>query len=614
MKSRATLLLQRDLYNIERAKLPGVSVRLVDSNLHSWRVLLCGLHPSPWTSAQLLLSIRFPESYDSDPPMVAFETIPFHPNVADATGRLSYALLDYWVPGTDMTTFLVAIQQLLCEPMLVDSCPANRDAARMARYDPDSYRQLVKDMATATHEVLARMAESAYTQPAPMHLLPQTAGDGQPSSSSMVVVATTTTTGVQQTPVATAAAATVRPRVRKVPFTEYLASWHQLATTVSGTAARVRLVSSPSTAHRGGSATKAVAAPVGADSPWSSNEQPPARTQYVGLPTGRTVRAVLPGARDPRDTLVATHARWAQQGGMAFCVDRREAERIVKLDHALRYGPNPPHSAPTLPDAVLGPGAKKVWLVPDLNASSSSTAHHPLQQQQQQQQQLQQQTRDAGAVLLELVGQPPPPLAAHSTAALLVPSGNSSNTPHSGPSRQQQQQQQHRGNHRRTSGMRSSNGQLISALASRSARNSGSGSGSGSGHHAHPPSASPSHVSEMRSALESAGTDHRGDSAGGIDHESEMGGDYDDSRTDATYSPLQPGFMSAPGSPTTKSLGGRLSRTAGKSSSYSSVSSSGSPERRDDIDNSMDEDEDEAEDLMQWAQGLDAAAPTVAIG
>ncbi|XP_069794439.1 ubiquitin-conjugating enzyme E2 U-like isoform X3 [Narcine bancroftii] len=161
MQSKTRLLLEREHICLQEARFFGISACPVKEDLLEWVATLQGLKDSLWEGAALQLSLKYTEDYNSVPPTVTFNTIPFHPNVDAITGKPCIDFLDNprkWEEHFSMTTILLAIQVMLSNPILEN--PVNVEAARMLRENPQQYREMVFKCVTASKQLKARQQTS----------------------------------------------------------------------------------------------------------------------------------------------------------------------------------------------------------------------------------------------------------------------------------------------------------------------------------------------------------------------------------------------------------------------------------------------------------------------
>jgi ubiquitin-protein ligase len=118
----------------------GINVSLVDdNNVHNWNIILDGPSgtpyavyilppvPSPTNTFQggkFKLLLVLPTEYPFKPPTISFKTRIYHPNITnDDKGSMCIGILkpDSWKPSSKILNVLVAVQDLLREPVPDDA-------------------------------------------------------------------------------------------------------------------------------------------------------------------------------------------------------------------------------------------------------------------------------------------------------------------------------------------------------------------------------------------------------------------------------------------------------------------------------------------------------------
>ncbi|XP_066548521.1 ubiquitin-conjugating enzyme E2 U-like isoform X2 [Amia ocellicauda] len=204
MRSRAQLLLEREYLELQKASLFGIVAEPTDDSLLEWVATIGGLKDSLWEGGVLQLSLHYSEGYNSVPPAVRFNTIPFHPNVDKDTGRPCLGFLyspDEWDPGLSVRSVLLALQVLLSNPVLEDA--VNVEAAEMLRRNPSLFRQAVLDCVRRS-----RRLQSGRSSPVEVLISPPPPG-GTPADS-----------GSER-----------GKSINRISFEEYLKTWSGIATT-----------------------------------------------------------------------------------------------------------------------------------------------------------------------------------------------------------------------------------------------------------------------------------------------------------------------------------------------------------------------------------------------
>ncbi|XP_019383995.1 PREDICTED: ubiquitin-conjugating enzyme E2 U isoform X1 [Gavialis gangeticus] len=153
MHSRAYVLLEREHQEWKEANVFGIFAAPINDNLLEWLAEVQGLKDSLWEGAVLQLTLKYSESYNSVPPSVSFNTIPFHPNgkghrrcclMDQHSGKPCIDFLDdpnKWNRKLTMCDILLTIQVMLSNPVLENA--VNMEAAEMLKNNLALYRQMV---------------------------------------------------------------------------------------------------------------------------------------------------------------------------------------------------------------------------------------------------------------------------------------------------------------------------------------------------------------------------------------------------------------------------------------------------------------------------------------
>jgi len=155
MASAAAKLLQNQFKKIQSEPVEGIAVELKDDNLYEWRVYIEGPKETFYDGGIFQLSMKFPNDYPMSPPIVAFTSDFWHPNVY-TDGKVCISILhppgvdemsgelpeERWLPTQTVTTILLSIISLLNAPNT--SSPANVDASVEWRKNPESYKERIR--------------------------------------------------------------------------------------------------------------------------------------------------------------------------------------------------------------------------------------------------------------------------------------------------------------------------------------------------------------------------------------------------------------------------------------------------------------------------------------
>ena len=120
MYSRAHLLIQEQINSLESD--PKILVnRLHSDNIFELIALIEGQKHSMWENGVFQVYLKFSENYNTEPPLVFFQTIPYHPNIDMISGKPSVDFLDNktkWRSDYTIHDILKYLQQLLAYPLL----------------------------------------------------------------------------------------------------------------------------------------------------------------------------------------------------------------------------------------------------------------------------------------------------------------------------------------------------------------------------------------------------------------------------------------------------------------------------------------------------------------
>ena len=105
--------LEKELVQIAKNPLPGISVGLKGDNIYEWEATIQGPPDTPYEGGKFILDMIFPENYPLTAPEVTFRTRIYHCNV-NSDGKLSLDILgSLWSPTFSPEKLLLSILSLL---------------------------------------------------------------------------------------------------------------------------------------------------------------------------------------------------------------------------------------------------------------------------------------------------------------------------------------------------------------------------------------------------------------------------------------------------------------------------------------------------------------------
>ncbi|KAG0438290.1 Ubiquitin-conjugating enzyme E2 G1 [Dictyocoela muelleri] len=151
--SRSRIFLQREFHRLQEKGNEHFSVGLSDDNYYVWDIIIFGPADTLYENGIFRAKMIFPVDYPEMPPTFKFISEMYHPNI-DKEGHVCISILhagddiygyentsERWMPVRNPESVIISIVSLLSSPNC-DS-PANIDAARDLRDNPDVYKQKV---------------------------------------------------------------------------------------------------------------------------------------------------------------------------------------------------------------------------------------------------------------------------------------------------------------------------------------------------------------------------------------------------------------------------------------------------------------------------------------
>lgn len=176
---------QKELKEIERDRLSGVTVKLNGSSLQRMVGCVEGPKDTPYDGGYFVVDIELDDQYPFLPPKMRFRTKVWHPNVSSANGAICLDILkDQWSPALTLKTALLSLQALLSSPEPDD--PQDAVVARQYITDRAAFTTQAKlwtenfavpgQLATPDDKV-NRIMEMGFTRAAAVSALEATGGE-----------------------------------------------------------------------------------------------------------------------------------------------------------------------------------------------------------------------------------------------------------------------------------------------------------------------------------------------------------------------------------------------------------------------------------------------------
>ncbi|KAL8581192.1 ubiquitin-conjugating enzyme E2 G1 [Nucella lapillus] len=154
-QNSGALLLRKQLAELSKSGTEGFSAGLIDDDdVYKWEVLIYGPPETLFEGGYFKAHLIFPKEYPNRPPKMKFVSEMWHPNI-DPEGNVCISILhepgddkygyeqasERWLPIHTVETILVSVISMLADPN--DESPANVDAAKMWREQPEDFKKRV---------------------------------------------------------------------------------------------------------------------------------------------------------------------------------------------------------------------------------------------------------------------------------------------------------------------------------------------------------------------------------------------------------------------------------------------------------------------------------------
>lgn len=137
--------ISREYAEIEQTPLEGVKILPIDQDMFKWNIELTGPRGSVYAGGTFKMLLTLPTNYPFKPPVVAFETKIYHPNVSnDDKGSMCLGILrsDNWKPSCKIAAVLAMARDLLSEPNADDAVETS--IAEQYKNDRGGYEKTAK--------------------------------------------------------------------------------------------------------------------------------------------------------------------------------------------------------------------------------------------------------------------------------------------------------------------------------------------------------------------------------------------------------------------------------------------------------------------------------------
>lgn len=151
------------LAEIKRKPIEGFSAGPQEDNMFKWDIMIMGPPGCAYEGGMFKATMDFPSDYPNMPPTLKITSEFWHPNV-HADGKVCISILhppgddphqyetaaERWRPIHTIESVLISVISMISSPN--PDSPANVDAAKMFRDDPDAYRKKCRRLVEKSQE------------------------------------------------------------------------------------------------------------------------------------------------------------------------------------------------------------------------------------------------------------------------------------------------------------------------------------------------------------------------------------------------------------------------------------------------------------------------------
>jgi len=133
----------KELLDLERNPIPGITARPKEEDIHSWTATIQGPENSPYAGGTFHLDIFFPPTFPFKAPRVKFITKVYHCNIAKSGSICLDLLKGEWSPVLTVNKLMLSIITLLTDPCPSD--PLVPEIARLYNSNREEHDRMAKE-------------------------------------------------------------------------------------------------------------------------------------------------------------------------------------------------------------------------------------------------------------------------------------------------------------------------------------------------------------------------------------------------------------------------------------------------------------------------------------
>jgi len=134
--------IQKELFDLKKDPPANCSAGPKGDDPFLWEGVIFGPDDSPYAGGVFRMSIQFPLDYPFKPPVVAFNTKIYHPNINHTGGICLDILKTQWSPALTISKVLLSITSLLTDANPAD--PLVAEIAAIYRTDREEFNRIAR--------------------------------------------------------------------------------------------------------------------------------------------------------------------------------------------------------------------------------------------------------------------------------------------------------------------------------------------------------------------------------------------------------------------------------------------------------------------------------------
>ncbi|KAK7014990.1 ubiquitin-conjugating enzyme E2-16 kDa [Favolaschia claudopus] len=108
--------IQKELADINKKPIEGISVETKDDSLFEWKCAIKAASDSPYKNGTFHFTMSLPQNFPFKAPTVTFTTKIYHPGINEEGSICVPVLRDEWKPSVTLSSVLIIIQEKVNNP------------------------------------------------------------------------------------------------------------------------------------------------------------------------------------------------------------------------------------------------------------------------------------------------------------------------------------------------------------------------------------------------------------------------------------------------------------------------------------------------------------------